>query len=171
MSAALQYPKPWPTLCLKCGYHFVPGAPEPCWCPDCGRLCSAYDLDYEEVPDDEPEECRETQAHVRGWWLWLWIMLVAGPVGALLIGLASKKIVKSVPPWLKEIAEFSTGGAGMACAIFFGAVGATYCLARLRRGQHRGESIVVVALTGFFLFLGYLVLCGMMVRTLLRLVQ
>src|SRR6266496_462882 len=68
-----------PTSCLKCGHQFPLGAPEPSWCPDCGKLCSAYD-----VPDEppEPDEIPETPQEQRGLKVWFWVLFLGGPIGA-----------------------------------------------------------------------------------------
>lgn len=66
-----------PTHCLKCGHQFPAGAPEPSWCPDCGRLCSACEVPDEPPPVPNPDKPQRRWA--RAWWVFF-ALLLAPPV-------------------------------------------------------------------------------------------
>lgn len=141
-----------PTNCLKCGHQFPPGAPEPCWCPDCGKLCSAYD-----VPDEPPgpDEIPETPQDKRRLRVWFWVMFLGGPLGAGLGALLAGKTAFWMPAALKP---FAPTGAEPLLALFAGAGGAGFCLARMwypRRAL--GAQLVLAFALGSALFLVYFI--------------
>ncbi len=144
-----------PTSCLKCGHQFPLGAPEPSWCPDCGKLCSAYD-----VPDEppEPDEIPETPQEQRGLKVWFWVLFLGGPIGAGLGFLFGGQAPLLMPGALQS---FAPNGSEPLLALFAGAGGAGFCLARMwypRRSL--GAQVVFGAAMGGALFFAYLVLAA-----------
>lgn len=114
-----------PTRCLKCGQLLSPGAPEPSWCPNCGALCSAFD-----VPDDppDPDEIPETPQEQRRLRVWFVVLFLAGPVAAGFAFILSGRISSLLPGTLQPL---SLGGLEPLLALFAGAGGAGFCLARM----------------------------------------
>jgi len=151
-----------PTQCLKCGHQFAPGAPEPSWCPDCGRLCSAYD-----VPDEPPgpDEIPETPQDKRRLWVWFWVMFLGGPVAAGVAALLAGKIAFWMPGALKPVAPT---GAEPLLALFAGAGGAGFCLARMwyPRRSLRAQIVLAFAL-GCAVFLAY-ALVGVVIAAIIH---
>ena len=144
-----------PTSCLNCGHRFPPGAPEPSWCPDCGKSCSAYD-----VPDEppEPDEIPETPQEQRGLKVWFWVLFLGGPIGAgLALGFAGQ-IASLLPAALQP---FAPTGTEPLLALFAGAGGAGFCLARMRYPRRSlGAQVVFGAAMAGLLFFAYLVLAA-----------
>lgn len=66
---------PAPEICVECGHRFPPGAPEPSWCPACGRLCSALD-----EPEEPAEVAEEFSVRVVG--RIFWIIFLGMPIAA-----------------------------------------------------------------------------------------
>ncbi len=64
-----------PEICVQCRHRFPPGAPEPSWCPECGRLCSASD-----EPDERPEFTEEFGVPALG--RIFWTIFLGAPVVA-----------------------------------------------------------------------------------------
>ena len=140
-----------PASCLKCGHQFAPGAPEPSWCPDCGKLCSAYD-----VPDEppEPDEIPETPQEQRGLKVWFWVLFLGGPIGAGLAFLFAGQVNSIMPGALQS---FAPTGSEPLIALLAGASGAGFCLARMwypRRSL--GAQLVLAAAMGVALMIAYL---------------
>ena len=140
-----------PTHCLKCGHRLTPGAPEPSWCPNCGELCSAFD-----VPDEppDPDEIPETPQEQRRLRVWFCVLFLAGPVAAGLAFILSGRISSLLPRTLQPL---SLGGLEPLVALFAGASGAGFCLARMwypRRSL--GAQVVLGAAMGGALMLAYL---------------
>lgn len=146
-----------PTSCLKCGFQFAPGAPEPSWCPDCGKLCSAFD-----VPDEppEPDEIPETPQEQRGLKVWFWVLFLGGPVAAGLALLFGGQISSLLPAALRP---FALIGMEPLIALFAGAGGAGFCLARMwhPRRSLRAQLVFGAAMGGM-LFFAYLVLAAVL---------
>jgi hypothetical protein len=65
-----------PEMCVECRHLFPSGAPEPSWCPACGRLCSALD-----EPEEPAEIAEEFGVRVVGrifWIIFFGVPLAAG---------------------------------------------------------------------------------------------
>jgi len=81
-----------PEICVECGHRFLPGAPEPSWCPACGRLCSA--LDEAEEPAEVVEEFGVRVVGRIFWIIFLGVPFAAGAVAIVpqswIIGVAAK---------------------------------------------------------------------------------
>ena len=108
---------PSPEICVECGHRFSPGAPEPSWCPDCGRLCSASD-----EPEERTEEIEEFGTPVLGRIFWIIFLgtTVVAVVAMLLpptwtLGFTAKLglpaiIRPSALPMMVALAQGSSGG-------------------------------------------------------------
>ena len=79
-----------PEVCVQCEHRFPPGAPEPSWCPGCGRLCSA---------SDEPEALSEIIEPFSGraFGRIFWIIFLGAPVVAVAAAIVPQN-------WVHEIA-------------------------------------------------------------------
>ena len=67
---------PSPEICPQCQYRFPTRAPEPSWCPQCGRLCSASD--QPEVPAEGKTEFGAAALGTIFWVLFFGTPVMAG---------------------------------------------------------------------------------------------
>jgi len=79
-----------PEICVECEHRFPPGAPEPSWCPCCGRLCSASDEAKEPADAIEP-------FGTRAFGRIFWIVFLGAPAVALVAAVVPSK-------WIYDIA-------------------------------------------------------------------
>jgi hypothetical protein len=77
-------------ICVECEHRFPPGAPEPSWCPCCGRLCSASD------EAEEPADVIEPFG-ARAFGRIFWIIFLGAPVVAVVAAIVPQS-------WMDELA-------------------------------------------------------------------
>jgi hypothetical protein len=112
------------------------------------------------VPDEppEPDEIPETPQEQRGLKVWFWVLFLGGPVAAGLALLFGGQISSLLPAALRP---FALTGMEPLIALFAGAGGAGFCLARMwhPRRSLRAQLVFGAAMGGM-LFFAYLVLAA-----------
>src|SRR5262245_41247197 len=152
-----------PTQCVKCGHQFPPHAPEPSWCPGCGRLCSAFDS-QDEPAEPEPEEIPETPQEQHRLRVWFWVFFLGGPVVAGLAFFFGGNVPSLLPAALRPPAfALPPGLEEPLLALFAGAGGAGFCVARTwypRRSL--GAQLLLGAALGPALIFAYVGIAAML---------
>lgn len=124
---------PSPQVCPGCCHVFPPGAPEPSWCPNCGRLCSAFDEppppEAPPVQPAEPEECAVTPGERMRWRVWFWVLLLLGPALVLLGFPLAQAANRLLPTGLKSLLN-ATGPLMLLALPLICAAGSCFCLAK-----------------------------------------
>lgn len=118
-----------PDICPKCGHKFSPAAPEPSWCPGCGKLCSAYEQSDDPEPLG-PDELPETPKERARWRVWFWVLFLLGPALAILSVSMSRMLLNQ---WLGWLGPFARPALAPLFVLFASAGGAGFCLAKLWR--------------------------------------
>ena len=148
-----------PQICAGCCHVFPPQTPEPTWCPDCGRLCSANDPPYEEPPP--PDEYPMTEEERRRWRQWYWLFLLVSPPMAMLAVPMSRTLRAWVPTAWQPLVSF-----GAPIMVFLlpvvGASGAAFCVAKSQRpGRTKAQFMALVLGSGAGILLGQWMLMGL----------